>query len=254
MANIFILCAGTWGLALANTLNKHQITVWSPFPNEISMLKESLSHKNLPGVVFSSSIDFSTSLSNLSNADYVILATPSLHIRSTLHKVKDFIPSTSIIINASKGIENESLMFLSSVINNEVPNNPIVVLSGPTHAEEVAINMPTTIICASYNQECAKSVADLFEDTCIRAYTNSDVTGVELSGALKNVIALTCGISKGLGYGDNMQAAIMTRGMNEIARLGKAMGCFEQTFSGLSGIGNLIVTATSVNSRNNRCG
>lgn len=254
MNRLLILGAGTWGLALAKTLAGNDVTVWSVLPNEIEELNKTYKHKNLPGVDLPHSIRFVTELDDISNIDFIIIAVPSIFIRLTVERLKGLISEKTIIVNVAKGIEKDSLNLLSNVIASLLPNNPLVVLSGPTLAEEVADNMPTTIISASYDLVCAKKVADLFQGTCIRAYTNSDVTGVELCGALKNVIALTCGISRGLGYGDNMQAAIMTRGMNEIARLGKAMGCFDQTFSGLSGIGDLIVTATSEHSRNNRCG
>lgn len=254
MANIYILGAGTWGLALANTLSKNNVYVWSAISSEVERLKSTYENKNLPGIKLAKTIVFLSELTDISTADYIIFAVPSIYVRSTCEIIKDKISDHSILINAAKGIDKESLKLLSDVISGFFPKNPIAVLSGPTHAEEVAMNMPTTIISASYDLRCADKVAELFQDTCIRAYTNFDITGVELCGALKNVIALTCGISKGLGYDDNMQAAIMTRGMNEIARLGKSMGCYEQTFSGLSGIGDLIVTATSQHSRNNRCG
>ena len=254
MSKIIILGAGTWGVALAKTLAQQDVTVWSVLEKEIEQLKSTYKHKNLVGVDLPHSLKFTTDLHCATTAEFVVVAVPSIFVRQTVHRLKDIISENAIIINVAKGIEKGSLNLLSDVIYSELPNNPLVVLSGPTHAEEVAMDMPTTIISASNNLEYARIVANLFQGTCIRAYTNSDVTGVELCGALKNVIALTCGISKGLGYGDNMQAAIITRGMNEIARLGKAMGCFEQTFSGLSGIGDLIVTATSEHSRNNRCG
>lgn len=254
MYKISIIGSGTWGCALANVLSQnHQVILFSKFNDEVERLKQTRTNKNLPGMVLNENITYSSDLVFSCKSDLIIIAVPSVFVRSTIELLKDYVDGKLIAVVA-KGIEEETHYTMSQIINSVLPGNPVVVLSGPTHAEEVAINQPTTIISASSDLEYAQQVADLFQGTCIRAYTNFDVLGVELCGALKNVIALTCGIARGLGYGDNMQAAIMTRGMNEIARLGKAMGCFEQTFYGLSGIGDLIVTATSEHSRNNRCG
>lgn len=254
--NISIIGSGTWGCALANVLsnNGHYVTLYSKFNEEIENLKKTRTNKNLPGLLLNDSIDYTNELGQACISDTLIVATPSIYVRSTAEELKDYIDENKIIVVVAKGIEDSTLYTMSQVVHSVLPQNPVVVLSGPTHAEEVAINLPTTIISACERIEYAETIATLFQGSCIRAYTNFDVSGVELCGALKNVIALVCGIARGLKYGDNMQAAIMTRGMNEIARLGKAMGCFEQTFYGLSGIGDLIVTATSEHSRNNRCG
>lgn len=177
-------------------------------------------------------------------------AVPSVFVRSTAEKARQYIPDGQIVVDVAKGIEADTLYTMSEVIRDEIqkdglhPNAKIVALSGPTHAEEVACDMPTTIVSACTDLDVAEKVQDVFMNTCMRVYTNVDVHGVELCGALKNIIALAAGISKGLGYGDNAKAALITRGMAEISRLGVAMGCMEQTFNGLAGIGDLIVTAT----------
>ena len=185
---------------------------------------------------------------------------PSVYVRSTIQAARPYIVPDQIIVDVAKGIEADTLLTMSEVIRDELQkggqagSNPIVALSGPTHAEEVARDLPTTIVSASEDLKAAEAVQDIFMTPRFRVYTNPDVKGVELCGAVKNIIALAAGISAGLGYGDNTKAALITRGMAEITRLGIAMGCREQTFAGLAGIGDLIVTATSRHSRNNRCG
>ena len=192
--------------------------------------------------------------------DVLLFAVPSVFVRSTTAKARPYIPDGQILVDVAKGMEPDTLYTMTEVIADELgkENGPqgvkLVALSGPTHAEEVAVDLPTTIVSASPDEEAAKFVQDVFSNTCMRVYTNPDIKGVELSGALKNVIALGVGISTGLGYGDNARAALITRGIAEIARLGVAMGCNIHTFAGLAGIGDLIVTATSMHSRNNRAG
>ncbi len=253
--NISVIGAGTWGSALAQALSKHhKVILFSFFVDEINKVKETRINKHLPYMSLDESIICSGDMSLACSSEILILAVPSIYIRESLLKLKPYIKDSQIIVDVAKGIEKDTLFTMSEVIKSVLPNNPVVALSGPTHAEEVARNLPTTIVAACENIEYAKIVADLFYDSCIRAYTNPDIHGIELCGALKNVIALFCGIANGLGYGDNLKAAIMTRGMNEIVRIGRAVGCKEQTFYGLAGIGDLIVTATSEHSRNNRCG
>lgn len=214
-----------------------------------------------PGIELPSSIVFTQDVAAACQDKLVLLfATPSPFVRQTAWAARAYIPNGQIIADASKGLEAETLLPLSEVIRQEVsadglhPSLRLVALSGPTHAEEVARDMPTTIVSASIDQGAAETVQDVFMNTCLRVYTNEDILGVELCGALKNIIALACGIATGLGYGDNTRAALITRGMAEITRLGLSMGCQARTFSGLAGIGDLIVTATSPHSRNNRAG
>lgn len=260
---IAILGAGTWGTALARVLALagHSVTVWSILPREVEELSRERRHKNLPGAVIPDSVLFTDSLREaVEGRDGVIFAVPSPYVRSTAAKVMPFIERDQIIVDVAKGIEAESLMTLTEVIREELERREalkgisLVALSGPTHAEEVALDLPTTIVSASEDPEAAAWVQGIFEDSCLRVYTNSDVRGVELCGALKNIIALATGVAAGLGYGDNTKAALITRGLAEMLRLGAAMGCDPMTFSGLAGMGDLIVTATSVHSRNNRCG
>ncbi len=258
MANIGILGAGTWGMALARLLrlSGHAVTVWSAIPEEIDRLSATHTHPNLPGVVFPDSIVYTKDIEAVcSGRDILLFAVPSPYVRSTAQAAAPFIPNGQIIVDVAKGIEPDTLYTMTEVIRDEVGKScRLVALSGPTHAEEVALDLPTTIVSACSDLSVAEQVQDIFGNSCMRVYTNPDITGVELCGAMKNIMALAVGISIGLGYGDNTKAALMTRGMAEITRLGQAMGCMEQTFFGLAGIGDLIVTATSRHSRNNRCG
>lgn len=253
---ISVIGSGTWGTALACLLanNGHVVTLYTPFADEAENIEKQRAHKNLPGLIIPAEIKVSTDLVNASRSEFLLFASPSIFIRDMVSKAKPYIASNQIVINVAKGIEEETLYTMSQVIHEILPSNPVVVLSGPTHAEEVAQNLLTTIVAASENLEYAKEVAKLFKGSILKVYTNSDVEGIELCGALKNIIALAAGISAGLGYGDNAKAAIITRGINEIKRIGIAMGCLEQTFGGLAGIGDLVVTATSEHSRNNKCG
>jgi len=256
MSKISILGAGTWGSALANVLSKnHQITLYSALYVDFVYLKETRIIKNMNWIKIDDSIYVTNDIKEAcEGSDYIIFASPSIYIRETIKNAQKYITNNQILINVAKGIDNETLETMGEIITSYCPNNPFVVLSGPTHAEEVIINHPTTIVAASKDEKVAHEVGELFQNTCIRAYTNDDVKGVELCGSLKNVIALAVGIVEGLGYGDNIKAALITRGMAEIRRIGLAYGCNEKTFYGLAGIGDLIVTATSNHSRNNRCG
>ena len=259
---IGVLGAGTWGMALARMLanDNYDVTVWSAIESEIDELSSTRKHKNLPGMTIPESITFTKDIQKLcSDKEILLFAVPSVYVRSTVAKAKEYIPDGQIIVDVAKGIEAETLFTMSQVIEDELndgkhENVKVVALSGPTHAEEVAKDLPTTIVSACRDEETAQKVQDIFMNTCMRVYTNDDVLGVELCGALKNIIALASGISTGLGYGDNAKAALITRGMVEMTRLGLAMGARQETFAGLAGIGDLIVTATSMHSRNNRCG
>jgi len=259
---IGVLGAGTWGMALARMLanNNYDVTVWSAIESEIDEMSQSRTHKNLPGMVIPDSSAFTKDIEEVcKDRDILLSAVPSVYVRSTFARAKEFIPDGQIIVDVAKGIEADTLYTMSQVIEDELndrkhENVKVVALSGPTHAEEVAKDLPTTIVSACKDEETARKVQDIFMNTCMRVYTNDDVLGVELCGALKNIIALASGISTGLGYGDNAKAALITRGMVEMTRLGLAMGARQETFAGLAGIGDLIVTATSMHSRNNRCG
>ena len=259
---IAVLGAGTWGIALARvlSLNGSEVTVWSKFPEEAKALDRTREAPHLPGVRIPDVIRFTADPKEAAEeADYLLMAVPSVYVRETAALFCRVSGENAIWINASKGIESDTLMTLTEVIEDECRRMGkagcrTVAISGPTHAEEVARDLPTLIVAACENLETAQAVQALFEGSCIRPYTNQDKRGVQICGALKNVEALAAGIAKGLGYGDNTTAAMITRGMEEIRRLGLAMGCDEHTFFGLAGIGDLIVTATSLHSRNNKAG
>lgn len=262
-SRVGILGAGTWGVALARLLhrNGHEVTVWSAIAGEIDGLQATRRHPNLPGMVIPEAIRFTKALEDACrDKDLLLFAVPSVYVRTTAAQARPFIPDGQIIVDVAKGIEPDSLLTMSGVIRDELNRDGqhnslrLVALSGPTHAEEVAMDLPTSIVSACTDMAVAETVQDAFMNSCMRTYTNTDVLGVELCGALKNIIALAAGIAAGMGYGDNARAALITRGIAEISRLGLAMGCAEQTFNGLAGIGDLIVTATSQHSRNNRCG
>ncbi|MBR1508939.1 MAG: NAD(P)H-dependent glycerol-3-phosphate dehydrogenase [Eubacterium sp.] len=256
--NIGILGAGSWGIALARllNLNGHEITVWSIDPEEIAMLKEYCEHKTkLPGVILSGTTTFTTDLEmSIKDKELLVMAVPSPFIRSTAKSAAPFVSDGQIIVNVAKGIEEDTLKRLSEVISEEIPNARVAVLSGPSHAEEVGKSMPTTVVVGAHDEELAKNVQDVFMNDFFRVYTSPDMVGIELGGALKNVIALAAGIADGLGCGDNTKAALITRGIFEIKNLGIKMGGNPETFSGLSGIGDLIVTCASVHSRNRKAG
>ena len=263
MAKIGVLGCGTIGMSLARMLynSGHDVLVWSAIESEIEECSTTRKHHNLPGMEIPEGIKYTLDISEACrDKDVIMCAIPSVFIRQTIAKARDYIPDGQIIADVGKGIEKDTLFTMSQIISDELSkdgahsNVKVVALSGPTHAEEIALDMPTTIVSACEDMKAAEIVQDVFTNTCMRVYTNADVLGVELCGALKNVIALSCGVAVGIGCGDNAKAALITRGMAEITRLGLKMGCMEQTFSGLAGIGDLIVTATSMHSRNNRCG
>lgn len=261
---IGVLGAGTWGMALARMLAVcgHDVTVWSAIGSEIDNLETTRIHPNLPYMVIPDEMKFTKDIKEVCvEKDVLLFAVPSVFVRNTAKSAAPYVDEEQIIVDVAKGIEPDTLMTMSQIIEDEFVRAgkqkerlKLVALSGPTHAEEVARDMPTTIVSASSSEEVAKQVQDIFNSAFMRVYTNTDVLGVELCGALKNVIALAAGIAVGIGYGDNTKAALITRGMAEITRLGIAMGCNALTFYGLAGIGDLIVTATSVHSRNNKAG
>ncbi len=254
---IGVIGAGTWGIALTRMLSNagHQMTVWSALPAEIDELDKARRQKNLPNMEIPAEVVFTKNLEEAcKEKDILLFAVPSVFVRSTAKQTAAFVPDGQLVVDVAKGIEPDTLMTMSEVISSEMPQAKVVALSGPTHAEEVARDLPTTIVAAHADLTVAEKVQEVFTNPVMRVYTNTDVKGVELCGALKNIIALAAGISAGLGYGDNTKAALITRGLAEIERLGVKMGCLSETFSGLAGMGDLIVTATSKHSRNNRCG
>jgi glycerol-3-phosphate dehydrogenase (NAD(P)+) len=259
MTKIGVLGAGTWGMALARMLcnSGNQVTVWSALEREVEEFSATRRHPNLPGMIIPDELMFTKDMEEVCRDKEILLfAVPSPFVRSTARKAAAYIQEHQIIVDVAKGIEADTQLTMTGIIADELKNPAVklVALSGPTHAEEVAKDMPTTIVSACEDAAAANLVQEVFTTGCMRVYTNDDVHGVELCGALKNVIALASGIATGLGCGDNARAALITRGIAEISRLGAAMGCREQTFGGLAGIGDLIVTATSMHSRNNRCG
>ena len=243
--------AGSWGTALTWLLtnNGHQVTVWSALADEITMLQEKHEQTSkLPGVILDDSVVFTTDLkAAVEGMDLLVLAVPSPFTRSTAHQLKDVVADGQIIVNVAKGVEENTLMTLSQIIEEEVPQAEVAVLSGPSHAEEVGKGIPTTIVVGSKKKEIAEKIQGIFMSPVFRVYTSPDVLGIELGAALKNVVALAAGVADGLGYGDNTKAALITR-------LGTAMGGRRETFFGLSGIGDLIVTCASMHSRNRRAG
>ena len=256
---IGVLGAGTWGIALSRMLCNagHTITVWSAIEEEIDILKATRKHPNMSDVELPCQIEYTKNIKiACEGMDIILFAVPSPFVRATAKKAAPYVSSNQIIVDVAKGLEEDTLYTMSEIIFEEIcnPEIKVVALSGPTHAEEVVKDLPTTIVSSSRDMRAAEYVQTVFNTECMRVYTNDDILGVELCGATKNIIALSCGIAMGLGCGDNARAAIITRGIAEITRLGLAMGCKEQTFGGLAGIGDLIVTATSMHSRNFRCG
>ena len=256
---IGVLGAGTWGIALARLLANagHDVLVWSAIEKEIDVLSSTRIHPNLPGVELPEQLAYTKDIEEVcKDKDILLFAVPSVFVRATARKASPYVVDGQIIVDVAKGIEGDTLFTMSEIIAEEMKDSAvkIVALSGPTHAEEVVKDLPTTIISACEDIEVAEKVQKVFNTGRLRVYTNTDIRGVELCGALKNIIALASGIATGLGCGDNARAALITRGIAEIGRLGNAMGCNGQTFSGLAGIGDIIVTATSMHSRNNRCG
>ena len=258
MTKVGIIGAGSGGIALSWLLTNNgcDVTVWSIIESEITMLQKEHEHKEkLPGVILSDTMTFSTNLKEtISGKDFLILAVPSPYTRSTSKMMAPFVTQDQIIVNVAKGVEENTLMTLSEIIEQEIPQAKVAVLSGPSHAEEVGKGMPTTIVIGCNDHSEAVYLQDIFMSEVFRVYTSEDVKGMELGAALKNVIALAAGMADGLGCGDNTKAALITRGITEIARLGVTMGCKRETFYGLTGIGDLIVTCASMHSRNRRAG
>ena len=258
MAKVNVLGAGSWGTALSLLLNKngHQVKLWSALEDEVKLLQEKREHPNkLPGVHIPEAVEITSDLEGcLKDPDVVVLAVPSPFTRSTAKQMAPFVKEGQIIVNVAKGVEEKTLMTLSEIISQEIPVADVCVLSGPSHAEEVGREIPTTCVVSAETRKTAEYLQGIFMSPVFRVYTTPDILGVELGGALKNVIALAAGTADGLGYGDNTKAALITRGIAEIARLGTKMGAKMETFYGLSGIGDLIVTCASVHSRNRKAG
>lgn len=262
MANILVLGAGTWGSVVANLLvdNGHSVTCWARNEKLIDSLNKNHVHDKLAGVVFSDKIKFTTDFeASFLNKDIIIYAVPSNAFREVVNRSIPYISDKSFLVSLAKGMEHDSLLTMSEIIEDElskkgIVNNNIVALSGPTHAEEVGKKMSSMIVSASANDVAAKYIQDVFMNEYFRVYTNNDIKGVEVCAAFKNVIALACGIITGVGDGDNMKAATITRGLAEMIRVGAALGCKKDTFYGLAGVGDMIVTAMSTNSRNYNCG
>lgn len=257
MAKIGIIGSGSWGIALASLLhhNGHHITVWSAIPREIQSLEETRQLRTLPGLILPEDMEFTADLETaMKDRDVLVTAVPSIYVRQTAKRMAPFCRAGQVIVNVAKGIEDGTLMTLSEILEEELPQAEIAVLSGPSHAEEVSRGLPTTCVAGAAKKETAELLQNLFMSPVFRVYVSPDVLGIEIGGALKNVIALAAGIADGLGYGDNTKAALITRGIYEIARLGIAMGGKFETFCGLTGIGDLIVTCASMHSRNRRAG
>ena len=258
MAKVGILGAGSWGTALSLMLykNGHNVTVWSIDKREVEMLQNEREHKSkLPGVKLPEDMVFTNDLEEgMKEKDFLVLAVPSIFTRSTARSMKPYIKQGQIVVNVAKGIEEDTLMTLSEQIEEELPEADVAVLSGPSHAEEVGRGLPTTCVVGANSKATAEFLQDAFMNDFFRVYISPDILGIEIGGALKNVIALAAGIADGLGYGDNTKAALITRGIAEITRLGVKMGGKAESFSGLTGIGDLIVTCASMHSRNRRAG
>ena len=257
-AKIGVLGGGSWGTALAIVLaNKgYHVSMWLRDKNQFKEMENTrINQKYLPNIKLPPNLKLTLDMEEaIFEKDMILLSIPTHGVREALNNCRRFIKPDQIIVNVAKGIENESLLRISQIVEELLPSNKYAVLSGPSHAEEVAKNMPTTVVSASIDKSVAEYVQDLFITPAFRVYTNPDVIGVELGGSLKNVIALGAGISDGLSCGDNTKAALMTRGIFEMSRLGEKMGAKASTFSGLAGIGDLIVTCTSMHSRNRRAG
>ena len=263
MKSVSVIGTGTWGIALANMLcmTGHEVLAWSALPDEIDYIQKYRKHPKLGDTKILEDIDLTKDLKEaIETSDIILMAVPSNFVRSTAARLAPYITTDQIIVDVAKGIESKTLMTMSEIIYEEInkvkefPYGQIVALSGPTHAEEVSVGKPSTIVSACVDEKNAKIVQETFMAPFMRVYTNSDVKGVELSAALKNIVALAAGIAHGLGFGDNATAALITRGVAEVSTLGIAMGCSTHTFYGLAGMGDMIVTCTSQHSRNNRCG
>ena len=254
---ITVLGSGGWGTALALLLldNGNDVTLWSFDPKEAEILCERRENPLLAGVPLPEELKVTSEFDTVPHSGLVVLATPSFAVRATARRVAPLLAPGTVIVSVAKGIEKDTNLRLTQIIEEETGGKfPVVALSGPSHAEEVGRRVPTGVVAACRDMEAAQYVQDVFMSPRFRVYTNTDVVGVELGAALKNVLALCCGISDGMGLGDNTKALLMTRGMTEMARLGVALGGRKETFAGLSGMGDLIVTCTSMHSRNRRCG
>lgn len=258
MAGVSVIGAGSWGMAIAKVLdtNGHEVTVWSHREEEAERLREIRENDTkLPGVKLSESVQFTSDLEAAVKAGaLLILAVPSTAVRSTAHQMASYVKPGIVIVNLAKGIEERTRMVLTDVIEQEIPGVNAAVLSGPSHAEEVGHGIPTTVVAGAKDRETAEYIQNIFMNQVFRVYTSPDMLGIELGGALKNVIALAAGVADGLGCGDNTKAALITRGIAEMSRLGVAMGGRIETFNGLTGIGDLIVTCASRHSRNRKAG
>lgn len=258
MARIGIIGTGSWGMAIASVLsdNGHNVTMWSAIEAEVDMINRLHEHQTkLPGVILDDSVVAVKEIQYACEAmDLIVFVVPSIYVRNTARLAAPFIKDHQIIVNLAKGIEAGTLYTLSDILNEEIPNADVAVLSGPSHAEEVGRRIPTTLVVGAKTSKTAQIIQNIFMNEVLRVYTSPDIIGIELGGALKNIIALAAGVVDGLGYGDNTKAALMTRGITEITRLGVACGGNPETFAGLSGIGDLIVTCTSKHSRNRNAG
>ena len=256
MAKLFVMGAG-WGTALAVMFNRygHRVSLWTPFEEELEDIRRHGEHRRLlPGVPVPPSIRLTSDLQEAGEAAIVLMAVPSFAVRESAAKLQGILRDGTLVVNAGKGLEKGTYKRFTQVIAEELPGARVVALSGPSHAEEVGRGVPTTIVSASADLDAAERVQELLMNETFRIYANTDVVGVELGGAMKNVIALAAGVCDGLDIGDNAKAAMMTRGLTEIARLGVAMGAHSETYAGLSGMGDLIVTCSSLHSRNRRAG
>ena len=257
MEKIGIIGSGTWGTAISILLhnNGHEVTIWSAIPEEIDEMAATRKHKNLPEVTLPESLRLTKDLKEaMEGKDLLVMAVPSVFVRSTAKRMKPYLHDGQIIVDVAKGIEESTLFTMSQIIEEELPTAQVAALSGPSHAEEVSRGLPTTCVAGAHKKAVAEYIQSVFMSPVFRVYTSPDMLGIEIGAALKNVVALAAGIADGLGYGDNTKAALITRGMAEIARLGMALGGKYQTFAGLSGIGDLIVTCASMHSRNRRAG
>ncbi|MAD52303.1 MAG: NAD(P)H-dependent glycerol-3-phosphate dehydrogenase [Candidatus Marinimicrobia bacterium] len=255
MSKISILGTGSWGSAIGESLahNDHNVILWQRDFQKANLMQNDRKHTFIDNFTFSDNINFTSDLEfALDKADIIVVAVPSHSVRDLISHANTFISNSVIIVNISKGLEIDSLLTMSAVIREETPGKdvPIVSLYGPSHAEEVVKKIPTTLVAASTDENARKMVQKIFSSSVLRVYTNNDILGIELGGSLKNVIAIAAGICDGIGFGDNTKAAILTRGIAEMTRLGVAMGAKEKTFAGLSGIGDLFVTCSSKHSRN----
>ena len=258
MAKVAVIGAGSWGTALAKVLytNGSEVTVWSIAEAEIKMLNEYHEHLDkLPGVRLAKDMKFTVDMeAAIEGSEYLILAVPSVYTRSTAKLMAPFVKEGQVIVCVAKGIEEHTLMTISEVVEEEIPVAEVAVMCGPSHAEEVGRELPTTVVAGAKKKETAEGVQNIFMNEVFRVYTSPDVLGMELGGSLKNVIALAAGMIDGLSYGDNTKAALITRGISEMSRLALKMGANAETLNGLTGIGDLIVTCQSKHSRNRRAG